>query len=73
VDRNIKQVEWKTSKPLRVGSKVAFIAQFLGRTIAYTYEVREMTLGERFVMAASEGPFAMETTYGWTDAAEVRR
>lgn len=67
--RNIKQVEWKTPRPLRVGSRLAFVAQFLGRTIAYTYEVREMTPGERFVMATSEGPFAMETTYSWVDIA----
>ena len=65
--RNIKQVDWKTSKPLQVGSRVAFVAQFLGRTIAYTYEVRHMEPGEHFVMATSEGPFAMETTYSWSD------
>jgi hypothetical protein len=65
--RNIKQVEWKTPRPLQVGSNIAFVARFLGRTIAYTYEVREMTPGERFVMSTSDGPFAMETTYGWSD------
>jgi uncharacterized membrane protein len=65
--RNIKRVEWKTEKPLRVGSQIAFVAQFLGRTIAYTYEVKEMISAERFVMATSEGPFAMETTYEWSD------
>jgi len=65
--RNIKRVEWKTERPLQVGSKLAFVAQFLGRTIAYTYEVMEMTPDERFVMATSEGPFAMETTYSWSD------
>jgi polyketide cyclase/dehydrase/lipid transport protein len=67
--RNIKRVEWVTPKPLQVGSKLDFVAQFLGRTIAYTYEVKEMTPGERFVMATSEGPFAMETTYSWSDSA----
>jgi uncharacterized membrane protein len=65
--RNIKRVEWKTERPLQVGSKLAFIAQFLGRTIAYTYEVVEMTAGERFVMATTQGPFAMKTTYSWSD------
>lgn len=65
--RNIKRVEWKTQPPLQVGSKLAFVAHFLGRTIAYTYEVIEMAPGERFVMATSEGPFAMETTYSWSD------
>lgn len=66
--RNIKRVEWKSERPLRVGSQIAFVAQFLGRTIAYTYEVKEMIPGERFVMATSEGPFAMETTYTWRDS-----
>lgn len=65
--RNIKRVEWKSPKPLQVGSRIAFVAQFLGRTIAYTYEVKEMVAVERFVMATSEGPFAMETTYSWSD------
>jgi Polyketide cyclase / dehydrase and lipid transport len=65
--RNIKRVEWESPKPLQIGSRIAFVAQFLGRTIAYTYEVNEMVPHERFVMATSEGPFAMETTYCWSD------
>lgn len=65
--RNIKRVEWKSSKPLRIGSLIGFEAQFLGRRIAYTYEVKELVPNERFVMATSGGPFAMETTYEWTD------
>jgi hypothetical protein len=68
--RNIKRVEWATPKPLKIGSKLAFVARFLGRTIAYTYEVKEMIPGERFVMATSEGPFAMETTYTWSDSTD---
>lgn len=66
--RNIKRVEWKTAPPVEVGSEVAFVAQFLGRTIAYTYQVKEMTPA-RFVMATSDGPFAMETTYSWRETA----
>ena len=65
--RNIKSVEWETEKPARVGSRIAFVARFLGRTIAYTYEVREHVPGERFVMSTAQGPFAMETTYTWAD------
>jgi uncharacterized membrane protein len=69
---NIVSVEWKTPKPAAVGSRVAFVARFLGRRLAYTYEVKEHVAGERFVMATSEGPFRMETTYEWEDAPEGR-
>jgi hypothetical protein len=65
---NIKEVRWETPKPLRVGSRIAFVARFLGRRIAYVYEVTELVAGSCFVMAASEGPFPMETTYTWEDA-----
>lgn len=62
---NIKSVEWKTDPPLRVGSLITFVAHFLGRRLAYTYEVVEHAPGERFVMRTAEGPFPMETTYTW--------
>lgn len=66
--KNIERVEWRTSRPLTVGSRIAFVAQFLGRRLTYTYEVNEHLPGERFVMATAEGPFPMETTYTWDDA-----
>jgi uncharacterized membrane protein len=65
---NIKEVQWKSSRPARIGSRVAFIAEFLGRRLIYTYEVVEMVPDQRFVMRTAEGPFPMETTYEWTDA-----
>ena len=65
--QNIKSVDWKSPKPLTVGSKISFVAQFLGRRLAYVYEVKEMIPGERFVMSTAEGPFPMETTYTWGD------
>jgi uncharacterized membrane protein len=49
-------------------SRIAFVARFLGRRLAYTYEIRELLPGERLVMSTSQGPFPMETTYEWTDA-----
>ena len=68
--QNIESVDWKTSPPLAVGSRIAFVATFLGRRLAYTYEVRTLEPGERLVMSTADGPFAMETTYAWEDAAE---
>jgi uncharacterized protein YndB with AHSA1/START domain len=64
---NIESVEWRSEPPLAVGSQVAFVASFLGRRLAYTYEVRELVPGERLVMSTADGPFAMETTYTWAD------
>ncbi len=69
---NIKSVDWKTPPPVTLGSKIAFAAHFLGRRLAYTYEVVEWIAGERLVMRTAEGPFPMETTYTWESAGEGR-
>jgi uncharacterized membrane protein len=67
---NIKSVEVKTPSPLGVGSRVAFVAEFLGRRLAYTYEIVEFVAAEKLVMRTAEGPFPMETTYTWEPEGE---
>jgi Polyketide cyclase / dehydrase and lipid transport len=64
---NINSAEWDGPPMLAVGGRIRFTAQFLGRKLAYTYVIREFAAGTRLVMATADGPFAMETTYEWTD------
>ena len=64
---NIERVTWQTERPLGIGTRLALVARFLGRTLSYTYEVVDFVPTERLVMTTSEGPFPMETTYAWSD------
>lgn len=61
---NIDSVEWRTPPPINVGSRMDFVAQFLGRRLAYTYEVVALS-PEELTMRTAQGPFPMETTYEW--------
>ncbi|MHA6784581.1 SRPBCC family protein [Pseudonocardia saturnea] len=70
---NISSVEWETPAPAAVGSRIAFVAHFLGRRIAYTYEIAELVPGERLIMRTAQGPFPMETTYTWEAVADGTR
>jgi uncharacterized protein YndB with AHSA1/START domain len=65
---NIKAVEWRTPRPAQLGSRVAYVAQFLGRRLEYTYEFVDFSPPERLVMRSTEGPFPMETIYAWEAA-----
>jgi hypothetical protein len=67
---NIESVEWETAPPAAVGSRVRFVARFLGRRLAYTYEIIELVPNGRLMMRTTEGPFPMETTYTWSPAGE---
>jgi uncharacterized membrane protein len=69
---NIDSVEWETPPPITVGSRLAFAARFLGRRLAYTYEIVDLVPGERLVMRTAEGPFPMETTYTWEAVGDDR-
>ena len=69
---NIKSVEWESEPPSGLGSKVAFVAKFLGRRLAYTYEITELIAETRLVMRTAQGPFPMETTYAWAAEADGR-
>jgi uncharacterized protein YndB with AHSA1/START domain len=68
---NIESVDWRTEPPIAVGSRMDFVAHFLGRRLAYTYEVVELVPGERLVMRTAQGPFPMETSYEWTPTGEA--
>jgi uncharacterized membrane protein len=62
---NIEQVDWRTPRPLAIGSQIAFVAHFMRRRLEYTYEITELVPGERLVMRTAKGAFPMETTYTW--------
>lgn len=64
---NIVGVEWRSSPPLAIGSRLAFVARFLGRRLEYTYVVKAFVPEQSLVMATAVGPFPMETSYTWTD------
>jgi uncharacterized membrane protein len=66
---NIRSVEWRTDPPVAIGSQLDFVAQFLGKRLAYTYKVIELVPGERLVMRTADGPFPMQTTYMWSAVA----
>lgn len=65
---NISSVEWQTEPPVAPGSRMNFVARFLGRTLRYTYEVVEFEPGHHMTMRTEQGPFPMQTTYTWPAA-----
>lgn len=67
---NIKSVEWRSDPSTSVGARIDFVAHFLGRRLAYTYEIVEHEPGQRLVMKTADDPFPMETEYTWMDHPE---
>ena len=63
---DVRDVRWNR-QPVAVGSRLAFVAAFLGREADYIYEVTEIVPDERFAMSRAEGPFPVETVYSWED------
>lgn len=62
---NIKEVTWHTPGQLEVGSVVAFKAKFLGKSLEYSYVIKEYVPGKSLVMTTAQGPFPMTTQYVW--------
>jgi uncharacterized membrane protein len=69
---NIESIKWQTPPPAQIGSRLEFVAHFLGRRLVYTYEIAELLPGERLVMRTANGPFPMETTYTWQELDSAR-
>ena len=70
---NIRSVTWKTPPPAAIGSRMEFVAHFLGRRLVYTYEIAALVPGELLVMRTADGPFPMETTYTWEPSGDGTR
>jgi uncharacterized protein YndB with AHSA1/START domain len=69
---NIEFVGWQGRALFEIGSRQAFVAHFLGRRLAYTYETVELVPESKLVMRTAEGPFPMETVYAWEARGEGR-
>jgi len=52
---NIASFHWRTPPPLAIGSKLDFVARFLGRRLAYTYEILDLVPGQRLAMRTAQG------------------
>ena len=60
---HIKSAAWISHPVAHVGSRIAIVAELLGRKLEFTYEIVEFEPGEKLVMRSIEGPFPMETVY----------
>ena len=68
--KNLISIQWKTSKPIQLNSKIAYKSKFLGRLLSYTFEVVFYEEQKRIMMKSKEGPFLMTTIYTWSSIDE---
>jgi uncharacterized membrane protein len=61
----IDTADWETDPPMKLGSRIRFVARFMGRTLEYTYEIVELSPQEQIAMRTADGPFPMNTVYTW--------
>jgi uncharacterized membrane protein len=69
---NIRSVEVLDDGPVVPGTRMRFVAAFLGRRLEYTYAVTELVTGERMSMTTSQGPFPMTTEYRFSSVGPGR-
>ena len=69
--RRIASATWQTAPPIAIGSEIAFVAKFLGRTMNYTYAVSDYIPGVRLHMTTAQGPFPMTTEYEWHTTGDI--
>lgn len=63
----IRSVEMLTEGEPAIGSRLRFVAQFLGRRLEYTYEITGLVPGRHLTMTTASGPFPMTTSYAFED------
>ena len=63
----VREVHLQTPWPLRVGSRVARVASFLGRRVEYVNEISELDPERLLDMRSVAAPFPMRITYSFED------
>jgi uncharacterized membrane protein len=64
----LSSVRTLTDGPVRPGTQVERVAQFLGKRIEYVNEITELDPGRRLAMRSVRAPFPMTVTYEFEDA-----
>jgi hypothetical protein len=64
-----RDLDWETEPPAAVRSRLTFATTLLGRSFRSTCEIELHIPDERLVLGLTGGPFPVETSYWWRDAA----